>query len=177
MKKALLRQVVLPGQALSDGPQERKGDTALKPSVKLVRYLAVLAPLTLGVLLSGCGGLLGAVDGEVPAPVVQVTDGGQPISQLVLSPFGGSRSVQVVLPAGATTFDASVISGQELINLIVNALSGRQQVGGTLLIEPTGQGTGTAVIRINARDAGGAIVATTDLTVIVQHDQGGGEGG
>jgi len=85
--------------------------------------------------------------------------------------------VQVVLPAGATTFDASVISGQELINLIVNALSGRQQVGGTLLIEPTGQGTGTAVIRINARDAGGAIVATTDLTVIVQHDQGGGEGG
>lgn len=55
---------------LSDGPQERKGDTALKPSVKNLRYLAALAPLALGVALAGCGGLLGSVEGTGPAPTV-----------------------------------------------------------------------------------------------------------
>lgn len=39
----------------------------MKPSVKNLRYLAALAPLALGVALSGCGGILGSVEGTGPA--------------------------------------------------------------------------------------------------------------
>lgn len=151
--------------------------TALKPSVKLSRYLAALALLALGMALAGCSGILGSVDGEGGA------------GNTVNVSFG---TLTVPVPAGATiTRSTNAVSGTTE-TITVSGLPGGATVQFTLLSQnPAGMAIltsgassasiqftqpGTAVVRVRVSVPGEA-VRTVDVTFNVVHPQGHGQGG
>lgn len=144
----------------------------MKTSVKSYRYLAALTLLALGVVLTGCGGFLGSLDGSVPEVTVSTGNvsvpipAGATISQSANVVLGASQAITVGgLPSGGTaTF--SVVSGGNLITLTPSGNSANVQF----------KQVGTAVVRVLIQVPGEA-ARTLNLTFNIQHPQGHAQGG
>jgi hypothetical protein len=114
--------------------------------VKAIRYLAALAPLVAGVALSGCGGILGSVEGT-QAPAAAVTFGG-----VVATPGVATRVVlnnasgpvtSVVQPAPCTTVQSvSVVSNTNPAVVAVTTS------GAAVTVTPQALGDATVTIRV-----------------------------
>jgi len=145
-----------------------------------LKWLAALAPLALGVLVGGCGGSLGSVDGtgQTPARATFVVNG-----TVVGSDQGQSRAIQIT--NGTTGIDvvvqgtsASVVSASSLNPTVATASVVNSS---TVRVVPINIGRATIRVTLSvparSRQTEQFTNVTVDLIVDVLHPETHAQGG